>query len=146
MKEFATLWNDKGSWETRASLIKTQIQKGMQWEKRPQIKGNFHPIIRKKREMDGYIIENIAIESFPGFYITGNLYRPLKANGKQAAILSPHGHWENGRMREAMQIRCAALARMGAVVFAYDMLGFGESQQLDHTIPIAQVHQRQQRN
>ncbi|MDW3648417.1 MAG: acetylxylan esterase [Bacteroidia bacterium] len=137
MKEFAELWNDKDSWEERASAIKTQMKLGMQWEKMPQLSGNFNPIIRKKRIMDGYSVENIAIESFPGFYITGNLYRPLQKTGKHAAILSPHGHWENGRMREAMQIRCAALARMGAIVFAYDMLGYGESQQLDHNIPIA---------
>lgn len=137
LKEFGNTWHDQSSWEERANKIKAQIEAGMQWEKRPEIKGNFHPIIRNKREMDGYSVENIAIESFPGFFITGNLYRPLQAKGKQAAILSPHGHWENGRMREAMQIRCAALARMGAIVFAYDMVGYGESKQVDHHIPIA---------
>ncbi|MEM8891238.1 MAG: acetylxylan esterase [Bacteroidota bacterium] len=137
LKEFARSWHDQASWEARASKIKSQMKAGMQWDKMPQIKGNFNPIIRKRREMDGYSVENIAIESFPGFYITGNLYRPLKSQGKHAAILSPHGHWENGRMREAIQIRCAALARMGAIVFAYDMLGFGEAVQVDHDISIA---------
>lgn len=137
LKEFASNWHDRASWEARANKIKGQMKAGMQWDKMPQITGNFKPIIRKKREMDGYTVENISIESFPGFYITGNLYRPLKSLGKHAAILSPHGHWENGRMREAMQIRCAALARMGAIVFAYDMVGYGESQQVDHNIPIA---------
>ena len=40
-----------------------------------------------------------------------------------------------------MQIRSAALARMGAIVFAYDMIGFGESRQVSHRMPIALVLQ-----
>jgi len=141
MKEFAADWNDRASWETRAEKIRTVIRDGMQWEKMPNIAGNFNPIIHSSREMDGYIVENIAIESFPGFYITGNLYRPTESKGKQAAILSPHGHLEDKRLLEDVQTRCAVLARMGAVVFAYDMVGRGESKQVDHYIPIALVLQ-----
>jgi hypothetical protein len=40
-------------------------------------------------------------------------------------------------MHPETQILCASLARMGAIVFAYDMVGFGESQQVKHDIPIA---------
>jgi len=84
------------------------------------------------------IVENIYIESFPGFYITGNLYRPVHAKEKNPAILSPHGHFQDGRFEEDVQYRCAVLARMGAIVFAYDMVGYGDSHQVDsHTIPIA---------
>ncbi len=141
MKEFAAHWNDRASWETRAEKIRSVMREGMQWDKMPDITGNFNPIIHSTREMDGYIVENIAIESFPGFYITGNLYRPTESKGKLAAILSPHGHLEDKRLLEDVQTRCAVLARMGAVVFAYDMLGRGESQQVDHYIPIALVLQ-----
>ncbi|HET8736422.1 MAG TPA: CocE/NonD family hydrolase, partial [Pricia sp.] len=129
------------SWEKRAEKIRSLIREGMQWDKMPDITGNFNPIIHSTRQMDGYIVENIAIESFPGFYITGNLYRPIDSKGKKAAILSPHGHLEDKRLREDVQTRCAVLARMGAVVFAYDMVGRGESKQVDHYIPIAMVLQ-----
>ena len=140
LQEFATTWHDIASWEKRASQIKNNILKGMQWDKMHEIKGDFNPIINNTRKMDGYIVENIAIESFPGFYITGNIYRPLKS-GKHPAILSAHGHWNVpgniGRFRADMQLRCASFARMGAVVFAYDMVGYGEAKQVTHKIPIA---------
>jgi len=137
MKEFAAEWDDRSSWESRAQIIRQGILDGMELEKMPQLSGRFNPIIHSTRIMDGYSVENIAIECFPGFYITGNIYRPTKKQDSYAGILSPHGHWEDGRTREDMQKRCAAFARMGAVVFAYDLLGFGESQQVDHTIPYA---------
>ncbi len=137
VKEFASTWDDLESWENRAGIIRKGIIEGMKLDKMPKISGNFNEKIANSREFDGYIVENIVIESFPGYYITGNIYRPSEQKGKYPAILSPHGHWENGRLRADMQYRCAVLARMGAIVFAYDMVGYGDNKQVDHKIPIA---------
>lgn len=137
LKEFASKWNDQASWEVRAQTIKKGIIEGMQLDKMPKIKGSFNAIIRDKKVMDGYTIENIAIESFPGFYVTGNLYRPTEERSSYAAILSPHGHLANKRFTHYMQKRAGALAKMGAIVFAYDMVGYGESIQVEHKMPIA---------
>ena len=137
MKKFASEWNDLVSWEQRSQRIKKGIIDGMQWDRMPKITGNFNPIIKKTRVMDGYVVENIAIESFPGFYVTGNLYRPEKIDGKYAGVLSPHGHMKDKRYTDYIQWRCATLARMGAVVFAYDMVGYAESTQVNHKMPIA---------
>ena len=141
MKKFEKTWNDLESWEKRATMIKSGIIEGMQLEQMPSAKGNFNPVITGSCTLDGYIVENIRIESFPGFYITGNLYRPVNTKGRRAAILSPHGHLHDKRFKEDVQSRCAVLARMGAVVFAYDMLGFGDCLQVNHKIPIALVLQ-----
>lgn len=137
MKKFSLEWNDKTSWESRAKVIRQGILDGMQWNKMPNLQGNFNPIMHSVKAMDGYLVENISIESFPGFYITGNLYRPSAKEEKYAAILSPHGHGNNPRFGESLQKRCAVLARMGAIVFAYDMVGYAESQQVNHKMPIA---------
>jgi len=137
MKKFAASWNDLPSWEKRAEMIREGIIKGMGLNNMPAIEGDFNPIIRNTRKMDGYMVENIALESFPGFYITGNLYRPLSQKDKYPAVLCPHGHLPDKRLREDLQRRCATLARMGAIVFAYDMVGYGESQQVTHRMPIA---------
>jgi hypothetical protein len=138
MKEFAKTWNNSDSWEIRAQTIKEGIIKGMKLDQMPKIDGNFNAIITNSRVFDGYIVENIQIESFPGFYVAGNLYRPINSKSKNAAVLSPHGHLSDKRLKEDVQTRCAVLARMGAVVFAYDMVGHGDSQQVSsHTIPIA---------
>lgn len=137
MKQFAQEWNDKTSWEARAEKIKKGIIEGMQLDKMPDITGNFNPIITNTRVMDGYIVENIAIESFPGFHITGNLYRPTSQSEKYAGILNAHGHGKDPRFSKSVQTRSAILARMGAIVFSYDMVGYGESNQIDHKMPIA---------
>jgi len=128
----------KLQWEARAAQIRKQIKEGMGLQTLPA-KPNSAPIINGKRVMDGYTIENVAFESLPGFYVTGNLYRPLKEQKSYAAILAPHGHGENphGRFREQTQKRCATLARMGAIVFVWDMVGQGDSKQCTHTMPMA---------
>ncbi len=141
MKKFASEWNDLESWEKRADRIRRGIIDGMQLDKMPEISRNFNPMITKTRKMDGYLVENIVIESFPGFYITGNLYRPTDApterHSKFAAVLSPHGHLPDKRLTHYVQKRSAVLARMGTVVFAYDMVGMGECLQVEHKNPIA---------
>lgn len=137
LKKWASEWTTRADWEKRAEIIRQGLITGMKYDQMPKAGYDFKTIIHSTREMDGYIVENVAIESFPGFYVTGNLYRPLKADKKCPAILSPHGHWEDRRMSEDVQKRCAGFAKMGAVVFAYDMVGYGDSKQVTHKIPIA---------
>ena len=139
MKQWAAEWTTKKDWEKRAEVIREGLVKGMMLDQMPKRDTPFNTIIHSTREMDGYIVENIAIESFPGFYITGNLYRPLSKEPfqKSPGILSVHGHGTDPRFGESVQTRSAAFARMGAVVFAYDMIGYGDSKQVEHKIPAA---------
>ena len=109
----------------------------MQLDKMPAIEGDFNPIIRNTRQMDGYIVENIAIESFPGILHYRESLQTCGAGPEESC--RPLSPWPlaDKRFKEDVQKRSATLARMGAVVFAYDMVGYGESQQITHRMPIA---------
>lgn len=112
-----------------------------------------NPVVHGKVERDGFTVERAYFESFPGFFVTGSLYRPVGKTGKLPGVLCPHGHWANGRFHDAgatavaneikngaekfeeggrspLQARCMQLARMGCVVFHYDMLGYADSTQI----------------
>lgn len=137
LKEFAATYNDQASWEARAQRIKRGILEGLQWDKMANIDNKLELIVTQTREMDGYIIENVMLETFPGFYVTGNIYKPKNLKEKNPAILTAHGHWQERRFMEEYQMRCAYLAKAGAIVFGYDMIGYSESQQTTHKMPIA---------
>jgi uncharacterized protein len=125
LAKFASSYSNLAEWKARAARIREGILRGAELWPLPA-KCPLKPIIRDKREHDGYTVENAAFESLPGVFVTGNLYRPQSGKGPFAGILCPHGHWNDGRFRPDMQKRCATFARMGAAVFAYDMVGYGE--------------------
>lgn len=84
---------------------------------------------------DDYTVEKVYFEARPGLLVTGNLYRPA-GKGPFPAVICPHGHWERGRLengeRGSVPGRCITLARMGAVAFSYDMIGYNDSLQFTH--------------
>lgn len=139
-KEFAATYHNLESWEERVQTIRDGIIEGAKLNPMPE-KTPLNAVIHSKKEMDGYSVENVYFESMPGLFVTGNLYRPLGKKGPFAGILSTHGHWsdpkDHGRYRADMQYRCATLARMGSVVFAFDMVGYGDSDQCEHKHPEA---------
>jgi len=136
-------------WQQRAEYVRRQMRMATGlWlqPSRPPVEA----VVHGKIERDGYTVEKAYFESFPGLYVTGNLYRPSEGQGPFPAILCPHGHWSSGRFhdhgeqrlrqelasgaerfegggRHPLQARCAQLARMGCLVFHYDMLGYADS-------------------
>ena len=137
MDSLAQTWNSKKEWKKRKKQIIAQLQDGLQWDKIKNESWNKNVYVSSPITKDGYQVQNISIESFPGFYLTGNLYVPTANQNSFAGILSPHGHFKEARFSEDVQIRCAQLAKMGAVVFMYDMVGYTESTPLNHKMPIS---------
>lgn len=132
LERMAATYSNLDEWKTRAAAIRKQILVGAKLDPLPK-RTPLNPVVRNKRAYDGYTVESAAFEARPGFFVYGNLYRPVGRKGPRPGILCPHGHArgpEGGRLRPDQQHRCATLARMGAVVFSYDMVGFGDSEVL----------------
>lgn len=118
-------------WEERAKQIRQGVLEGAGLFPLPD---RNPPAAQRHsvRKVEGYTVENVSLETAPGFYVCGNLYLP-EAKSRMPLVLSTHGHWpgksplDHGRFQEFMQKRCGALARMGCAVFAWDMIGHGES-------------------
>lgn len=145
------------AWKVRAERVRRQILVACGLWPMPT-RHPLQPVIHGRVERDDYTVDRVYFESFPGLYVTGSLYRPKNAKGKLPGVLCPHGHWSNGRFHthgnsikgelesgaekfevggsHPLQARCVQLARMGCVVFHYDMLGYADSvplsQQLVH--------------
>ena len=119
-------------WEARKAELRKCFLEQLGLTPMPE-KTPLNPVYTPIRKFDGYTVENVGIETLPGLYLCGSLYRPAKGKGPFPAVLSPHGHFnstdlnEYGRYRPDQQFRCAMLARMGAVVFSYEMFAYGES-------------------
>jgi len=125
-------------WEARRTAIREQIlvSCGL-WPLPP--KTPLRARIFGKVVRDGYTIEKVYFQTYPGFYLAGNLYRPL---GNPAAahpgVLIAHGHWEVGRMADgpdgSIPARAITFARQGYVAFTYDMVGYNDTRQITHRV------------
>lgn len=74
---------------------------------------------------DGFNIENIAYESRPGFWVTGNLYVPPQPAKSMPGILIAHAH-HGGKRDSELQDMGMTWARAGCVVLVIDQVGYGE--------------------
>jgi dienelactone hydrolase len=151
---FLTVPADKEAWLKRRQFVREQMLVATGLWPMP-VKTPLKPVVHGKIDRDEYTIEKVFFASLPGHYVSGNLYRPKNKTGKLPGVLCPHGHWANGRFYEAddktvaaqikqgaektpegakypLQARCAQLARMGCVVFHYDMIGYADSTALEH--------------
>ncbi len=142
------------AWGDRAERVRRQVlvANGL-WPMPTKTPAN--AVVHGRIDRGDYTVEKVYLESFPGHFVTGNLYRPKGREGKLPGVLCPHGHWAEGRFYDAghnklqheivqgaerfdpagrypLQSRCVQLARMGCVVFHYDMIGYADSNQLAH--------------
>jgi len=86
---------------------------------------------------DDYTVSKVYFESRPGFYVCGNLYRPVGKKGRLPAVLNPHGHWADGRFGHTpdgcVRARLISFARQGYVAFSWDMVGYNDTSQVRHS-------------
>src|SRR6266487_77803 len=132
-REFPAI-HSRSEWESRAKEIREQILVSCGLWPLPE-KTPLNAKIFGRIEREGYSVENVYFQTYPGFYLTGNLYRPRgKGNGPFPAVLNPCGHWPNGRLADtnngSVPARCINFAKQGMIAFSYDMVGFNDMTQL----------------
>jgi dienelactone hydrolase len=141
----------KEQWTKRAERVRRQILVSQGLWPMPT-KTPLNAVIHGRIDRGEYTVEKVFFESAPGFFVTGNLYRPKHVTGKVPGVLFAHGHWADARLMETpaaelraeladgaerfeqggrsrFQSMCVQLARMGCVVWQWDMLGNSDSQQ-----------------
>jgi sugar phosphate isomerase/epimerase/dienelactone hydrolase len=126
LDRIASQYKNVEEWEKRKADLKECFLETTQLNHLPASPGTA-PIRANFRKMNGYTIENLAIEILPGVWVNGSLYKPEKYKGKIPVVLHPQGHWDKHRYRPDCQYTSAAIAKMGAMIFNYDMFAWGES-------------------
>jgi hypothetical protein len=139
-------------WAKRAQRIRSRIRLSQGLWPLPE-RTPLNTVIHGQIDKGDYTVEKVFFESVPGFFVTGNLYRPKNKTGKAPGVLFPHGHWNDGRFidigrlavrkeivigserfesggRSLLQALPVQAARMGCVCFHYDMIGYADSTQL----------------
>lgn len=145
---------DLAAWEARATALRQRVLVSTGLWPMPE-RTPMNPVIHGKVQRDGFTVEKVYFESVPGHFVTGMLFRPEKVEGQVPGILCPHGHggrmnpMDNNTVRRMIAAgqerfedsgsnpklaRCAQLARMGCVVFMFDMLGYADSQQISYDL------------
>ncbi len=128
---------DREDWLARARFLREQVLVSAGLLPLPE-KTPLAAHVEGRVVRGDYSVETVWFQSRPGFLVTGNLYRPVGRTGPFPAVLSPHGHWDYGRLENSAVAsvpgRCITLARQGYVVFSYDMVGYNDSRQVDHRL------------
>ncbi|MDA1017774.1 MAG: acetylxylan esterase, partial [Planctomycetota bacterium] len=141
----------KADWEIRAAKLRRQVLVATDLWPLPE-RSPLNPVIHGKVQRPGFTVEKVYFEASPNHFVTGLLFRPDDGKtGKRPAVLCPHGHggrlqdYGVGNMDKLIEsggekfkksgrypklARCAQLARMGCVVFIFDMLGYADSTQI----------------
>jgi dienelactone hydrolase len=132
-------------------------------------KGPLNPVIHGRIDQGDYTIDKVYFESAPGFFVTGNLYRPKSIQGRIPAVLFAHGHWKDARFlnqppeyvrreietgqevfaeggKSRFQSLCVQLARMGCLVWQWDSLSDGDSRQFSEAVVHRFAKQRPEMN
>ena len=122
-------------WEARRAALRQQILSAAGLFPLPD-RSPLHPTIAGRVTVGDVVIETIVLETLPGYFLTANLYRPLRESGRLPGVLSPHGHWKRGRLENIPSYSVPALglnlARQGYIVLAHDMVGYQDTRQTSH--------------
>ncbi|MBI5822078.1 MAG: acetylxylan esterase [Verrucomicrobia bacterium] len=155
-------------WNVRKEYVRRQILVATGLWPMPT-KTPLNAVSHGKIDCGEYTVEKVYFESAPGFFVTGNLYRPKNIKGKVPGVMLAHGHRQNARLdltaedklrrdiadgaerfekggRSTYQAMCRQLALMGCVVWQWDMLSDSDSIQFSREVVHGFAKQRPEMN
>ncbi len=128
-------FNSLAEWERYKARLRPQILKLLGVDDILK-HHSFRMIHRGTLERDGYVIEKIAYESYPGTWVPALVWVPKGIQGKAPAMVSMGGHWYcESRAGAYQQARAYNLVRRGFIVIDYDYIGCGERASFDICAP-----------
>ncbi len=129
-------YTSREEWESHRQHLRRQILSSAGLLPLPA-KRPLNPKVVRRIEFPDYTIEAVLIQTLPGYYVGGNVYRPRHRSSPAPGVLVPHGHWKRGRLENQPSYSVPALginlARQGYVVFAWDMAGYNDTRQTPHS-------------
>jgi dienelactone hydrolase len=122
-------------WQMHADAVRERILAGCGLNPMPA-RTPLNARVFGKIDRGDYTVENVYFQSYPGFYVVGNLYRPKGKAGPFPAVLCPHGHGAGGRLEMSADLgqplRAISIAKLGMVAFSYSMIGYNENTHIQH--------------
>ena len=110
-------------WSQHRVQLRANLEKS--WGEFPAEKTPLQARTVGQIQRDGYRLEKIVFQTWPGLTMTAHAYIP-DGEGPFPAVLCVHGHWRPGKQEPRVQARSIGLARLGFVVLAVDAFGAGE--------------------
>jgi len=104
------------AWAVRARELESQLRVSLGLWPMPT-RTPLRAVVHGRVDPGDYTIEKVYFESLPGFFVTGNLYRPKGRSGRMPGILCPHGHWDQGRFYDSGRQAVRQLIVQGAERF-----------------------------
>ncbi len=119
---------------TREQLLALQrevrLRLAEMWGPFPKERTPLNPRHIATIDRSDYVIEKIVFETRPAFFVTANLYRPKRVEGRLPAAIFPLGHSSNGKAAGIYQLFPILMARSGFICLNWDPVGQGERLQL----------------
>jgi cephalosporin-C deacetylase-like acetyl esterase len=125
-------------WESQRTILRGQFAEMLGLQPMPE-RTPLNPVKTGEVTGEGFVAEKLHFQSQPGLYVTANLYRPAKVEGKLPAILYVCGHSEmkakDGTVlgnKTGYQHHGAWFARHGYVCLVIDTIQLGEISGVHH--------------
>ena len=125
-------------WDAQRLTLRGQFAEMLGLQPMPE-RTPLNPVKTGEVTGDGFVVEKLHFQSQPGLYVTANLYRPPKIEGKLPAILYVCGHTEmkakDGTIlgnKAGYQHHGAWFARHGYVCLVIDTIQLGEISGIHH--------------